>query len=188
MTDKNLIKVIAERTRDLNDKVADAGPGPWWDATMSAHEWFSMPDVPPKEAAMVLCRINPYRDEDPESIHVDGDDSSPMRYRRLLGMFESVARISRQSRTLMDWRAIAQKKGIRYHPWIEEYIKAVAASGRTANRNEELQDAANMLAAQWIKSGRKIFTKREIAIELAKSNDWMDMTAVRIERILLKEW
>ena len=54
-------------------------------------------------------------------------------------------------------------------------------------RDEQLQEAANRLVRQWRDGGRKVFSKREIAAELAKG-DWNDMTADRIERILKKQW
>lgn len=55
------------------------------------------------------------------------------------------------------------------------------------SRNTELQEAANTLAKQWQGNHRQ-FSKRKIAIELAKSDEWKDMTASTIERILRKQW
>ncbi|OHC70114.1 MAG: hypothetical protein A2045_16580 [Rhodocyclales bacterium GWA2_65_20] len=94
------------------------------DGSMNARTYFDMPDVMPRDAAMVLCRLNPLKTEDPENINVDGDESSPARYRLLLAMFESVARASPKPRRLMEWRAIAQEHGLRYHEWVDKYVKA----------------------------------------------------------------
>lgn len=58
----------------------------------------------------------------------------------------------------------------------------------TANRNDELQKDAVNLAREWRKSGRKEFSKREIADALASSNEWKEMTSSRIERIIHKTW
>jgi hypothetical protein len=96
----------------------------WHDQTRNARAWFDMPDVSPRDAAMVLCRLNPLEDEDPERIYVDDDKSSPERYRLLLAMFESVARATPKHRTLMEWRAIAREMGLRYHEWVDEYARA----------------------------------------------------------------
>lgn len=97
----------------------------WHDVvSMNAKMWFNMPDVLPRDAAMVLCRLNPLKTEDPENINVGGDESSPARYRLLLAMFESEARASPKPRRLMDWRAIAHEHGLRYHEWVDEYVKA----------------------------------------------------------------
>jgi len=56
------------------------------------------------------------------------------------------------------------------------------------SRDAELQQNANDLAMQWKEDGRRSFTKREIASELAISEKWNFMTAYRIERILRKQW
>ena len=53
---------------------------------------------------------------------------------------------------------------------------------------DNLQEAANHLAEQYKSQGSKKFTKREIASDLAKSNDWKEYTAGRIERIIRKQW
>lgn len=102
----------------------------WWDFIMDARTWLSMPNVKPEHAAMVLSRLNPNSPavcEDPESIYVDGDESSPHRYRLLLRVFESEASTSPKHRTLMEWRAIAQQYNLRYHTWIDDYAEAMGA-------------------------------------------------------------
>jgi len=55
-------------------------------------------------------------------------------------------------------------------------------------RDEELQASADALAAQWKREGRRVMTKREIAKELSKSDDWKEITANRIERIIRATW
>ena len=69
---------------------------------------------------------------------------------------------------------------------LAEFSEQIIAAHRT--RDMDLQDAANALAAQWRGDNRIVFSKREIAKELAKSDVWKDMTAIRIERIIRKEW
>lgn len=103
----------------------------WWDATMNARYWFSVQDIAPREAAMLLCRLNPLEPEgqDPERILVDGDAKSPSRYRFLLESFEREAKATRHQRTLLAWRDLAEKKGATCHPWIEEYMTAREALG-----------------------------------------------------------
>lgn len=58
----------------------------------------------------------------------------------------------------------------------------------TEERDKTLQIAASALAKQWKSEGRKSFTVRKIAQALAKSDDWMEMTADRIERIIRRDW
>lgn len=103
----------------------------WHDATMHARHWFCLGQVAPKEAAMVLCRLDPLSpdDQSPETTYVDDDISSPERYRLLLRTFEDVATASPQHRTLMEWRAIAQERNLRYHPWVDEYVLATEKDG-----------------------------------------------------------
>ena len=88
-----------------------------------------------KEAAMVLCRLNPFECEDPESVYVGDDKTSPRRYKLLLRIFEDVASTIPKHRTLMEWRTIAQQHNLRYHSWIDDYADAVesrAAMGAPA--------------------------------------------------------
>ena len=102
----------------------------WHDASMDAPWWLSALDVEPEHAAMVLSRLNPERPadcEDPASIYVDGDESSPHRYRLLLREFEKEASTSPKPRTLMEWRTIAQQHNLRYHSWIDDYADAMGA-------------------------------------------------------------
>lgn len=93
--------------------------------TMDARTWWKMQNVTPKDAAMVLCRINPLVVDDPEHIYVDGDISSPDMYRLLLKVFESVASTALKPRMLLEWRAIAQQHDLCYHAWIDDYADAM---------------------------------------------------------------
>jgi hypothetical protein len=58
----------------------------------------------------------------------------------------------------------------------------------TTDRDSELQLAANQLAHELKQRGRKMLSKREVAVALAKSDAWSDLTADRIERVIRVEW
>jgi hypothetical protein len=58
----------------------------------------------------------------------------------------------------------------------------------TAERDANIQQAANNLAKQWRKEGKKSFSKEGIANTLAKSPDGRHMTSERIKRIIRKQW
>ncbi|MBV1930488.1 MAG: hypothetical protein KUG71_02125 [Porticoccaceae bacterium] len=58
----------------------------------------------------------------------------------------------------------------------------------TAERDRDLQTAANALARQWKSEHRNGFSKQNIAEELATQNEWRYMLASRIERIIRREW
>lgn len=112
------------------------------EGSMNASAWFDMPDVLPRHAAMVLCRLNPLeKNIDPESASVDGDVSSPERYGLLLEMFDAVARAKPKHRTLMEWRAIAREKSLSYHEWIDRYVKAAQVSDRKVGADGAVSDA-----------------------------------------------
>jgi len=115
---------------DAMEKLEQLNTVVWWDTTMNARDWLAMANVNPHEAAMLLCCLNPLGRPalDPETTYVDGDTSSPERYRVLLRAFDDVANTLPQYRTLIDWLAIAQKRGLRYHRWIDEYMKCLGNS------------------------------------------------------------
>lgn len=100
----------------------------WWDGSMDARTWWGLQDIAPRDAAMLLCRLNPLESEreDPERIFVDGDESSPKRYRLLLLTFEDVAKAAPQARTLSQWLGIARDKQLQYHPWIDEFERGMS--------------------------------------------------------------
>ena len=100
----------------------------WYDCSMDARTWWGLKDIAPREAAMLLCRLNPLEceREDPERIYVDDDKSSPKRYRLLLLTFEDVAKVTPQTRTLSQWLGIARDKQLQYHPWIDEYERGIS--------------------------------------------------------------
>lgn len=187
------------------------------DCSMDARTWFDMSDATPTEAAMVLCRLNPLECKDPERIYVDGDKSSPDRYRLLLRVFEDVARTSPKHRTLMEWRATARERGLRYHSWIDEYVQftgrdnaATSAKpdagqgGKGTENNEPLQTANWILSIQaeatrmWLilKKAGASPTKNNILNDLAKwcrENEILTPGGIYpscgyIERHVLRKW
>ena len=101
----------------------------WYDNTMNAAMWFKRASVKPDEAAMLLCRIDPLERDwqgnapDPERIYVDDDKASPDRYRLLLRAFLDVAETDPKPRTLLDWRDVAKREGLRHHQWTDEYVQ-----------------------------------------------------------------
>ena len=97
----------------------------WHDVTLNSAMWWKRTSVKPDEAAKLLCRLDPLKGEDPELIFVGGDESSPGRYRVLLRVFNDVAETVPKARTLLDWLCVAQREGLRYHSWIDEYALAM---------------------------------------------------------------
>jgi hypothetical protein len=58
----------------------------------------------------------------------------------------------------------------------------------TTVRNKRLQTAANDLAGQMKKAKHRHLTKRDISLKLSISDEWNEMTAIRIERLIVKTW
>lgn len=123
-----------DQERELERKREQERSIGWWDATLDAHHWFAMKAMTPREAAMVLCGLNPLSpdDQDPEHTHTEGDGSWPRKFGLLLRVFEEEARASNEHRTLMDWRIIAKERGLPYHEWIEKYREARGFSEQLA--------------------------------------------------------
>ena len=119
--------------------------------TMDARTWWKMQNVTPKDAAMVLSRLNPNSPavcEDPESIYVDGDKTSPHRYRLLLKVFESVASTAPKPRMLLEWRAIAQQHGLCYHAWIDDYTDAMGVPAEKQAAPDAIDNTTNKVTEQ----------------------------------------
>lgn len=152
----------------------------WHDYSMNAATWFAMPDVAPRDAAMVLSRINPHdRDwrgdpPDPERVYPDDDRSSPGKYRLLLAMFEAVARTSSAHRTLREWLVIAQEKDFQYHPWIDKYLAAQIALSRT-------DDTSTPNMTVMAPSNKRRLTNNEVVaafkLAYADENYWVNATS-----------
>jgi hypothetical protein len=96
---------------------------------MHASHWFSLTDVSPQKAAMLLCRLNPHDNPDPLAIFPDDDRSWPESYNLMLSLFEDVSEQNQKRRNLKEWTDIVEKRGMRYHSWVGDYLKAIEASG-----------------------------------------------------------
>lgn len=92
----------------------------WYDAVLNANHWFSLPEIDPQEAAMLLCRQNPHDQDDGAWPGVTTDETTPTDHAQLLRWCESVG----GQRSLIDWYKMAKKvKANRIHAWIEAYVE-----------------------------------------------------------------
>jgi len=103
----------------------------WWDATMDADHWFSLADVDPVKAAMLLCRFNPNSETLAESESNSTDETVPRDFLKLRQRFEDLSRTEPRFRSLHDWFHAVKKMQARYHSWIDEYVDAVALLNST---------------------------------------------------------
>lgn len=114
----------------------------WCAQSLNAATWWNLSALAPREAAMLLCRFNPHDDKlDPLSIVTD--ETGPDDFKRLLRVFEDVARSQSQARTLSDWHDIARDKRLKYHSWIDAFRQAVSESEQTADTPRHVRDESH---------------------------------------------
>lgn len=107
----------------------------WYDVTLYANYYWQLPDVEPKDAAMILCGQNPLdRNANPDATNTEDGQTTPEDYRRLLALFLPVRATENEARTLAQWRNIARENGLKCHSWFDEY--ALAMPNDTASSAE----------------------------------------------------
>lgn len=101
----------------------------WWDVTMDAWHWFSLPDIGPREAAMLLARYNPHNqnacDSWPNSWT---DETSISDHKRLIRWCESIG----GSRALIEWHRMAKEAGYTVNSWIDQYVECAFPEASSA--------------------------------------------------------
>ena len=131
------------RREVLKQMVANEWPSPkeaadgtigWFDQTMGANHWFSLSDVEPDRAAMLLCQHDPNSETLEHAKQCTNDITGPQDLLRLQQRFEDLAKCKPQHRTLLQWLDFARRSKLRYHPWIDQYVEAagLAADAPTA--------------------------------------------------------
>ena len=102
----------------------------WYNVMLDASMWFKRGDVSPSDAAMLLCQQNPRGEMSggrlvkPTPKLITTTETNPRDYQRLLDVFEDVARVQSQKRTLQQWMDIAKFEALKYHSWIDRYVAA----------------------------------------------------------------
>lgn len=91
----------------------------WYDATLSASDWWSLSGLEPVEAAMLLCEQDPHAKPEPEKTTTS--ETTPLDYRKLLRAFEDAAKREPGPRALSDWHKHARAVRLKYHSWIDRY-------------------------------------------------------------------
>lgn len=119
-----------EQEQGKNDPMQVArGIVAWYDMTLNARTWWSLSSVSPREAAMLLCRLDPH-DDTLSPLSVTTDETSPDDFKRLLRVFEDVAHAQPRDRRLNEWHDIAHDRQLKYHSWIVAYRQAFTKSGQ----------------------------------------------------------
>jgi hypothetical protein len=120
-----------EREQAKNDpKQVAEGIVAWYDTALDAMTWWGLGSITPHEAAMLLCHFNPQNGTlDP--LEITTDETTPDDFKRILRVFEDVARSQPQDRRLSQWHDIAHDRRLKYDPWIDAYRRAVTKSTQT---------------------------------------------------------
>jgi hypothetical protein len=123
----------------------------WNNTFLEAAHWFGLKSITPREAALLLCQLNPH-DATSDPLSITTTETTPDDFKNLLREFDDVAKAdtNEQSRTLSQWRDIARDKLLKYHSWIDHYIEAMAAS-----------EVATQTSAPKAQEGNDGLTKRE---------------------------
>jgi hypothetical protein len=107
----------------------------WHNQTLGADHWFSLADVAPDAAAMLLCRFNPHEGSIDDARQATNDETGPDHLTRLVERFEDFGKSEPRPRSLIDWLNIARDEGLKHHSWIGGYVQAMQELGVIAPRH-----------------------------------------------------
>ncbi|BBJ24225.1 hypothetical protein [Candidatus Nitrotoga sp. AM1P] len=108
---------------------------------MNARSWWTIPDVTPIEATLLLCQINPLEADDLKRVRVEGDKI--YQYKLLLRVFEGEASTALKPRMLVEWRTIAQKQNLPYFSWVDDFADAMGALAEKQAAPDAIDNTAN---------------------------------------------
>lgn len=119
----------------------------WHDESLEAEHWFSLQDVPPASAAMLLCGFNPNEISLNDAKRITSTQTEPRCLVQLEQRFADLSTSKPRTRTLMDWFVAARDSQLKHASWIDRYVEAVP---ELAARRTQLayQDALSMSAPE----------------------------------------
>lgn len=94
----------------------------WYDASLEADHWYSLPMVTPEQAAMLLCQFNP-RESTADWLATTTNETQPQDHARMLEQLQAAHTVEPKSRTLRQWWDMA--RGWKHHSWIDRYISFI---------------------------------------------------------------
>ncbi len=143
----------------------------WFDGSMNAEDWFSLPVLEPERAAMLLCQFNPDDGTLEEAQSTTNNATGPRDLVRLLRRFEGLAKSEPQPRSLLQWLDAAQGLRLRYHPWIDQYLAARALVGSAIEQPHPMAGAVQREtdAARLASAVAEQLDEASIVLSLAKN-------------------
>jgi hypothetical protein len=197
--DRRLQAVLGARFEQANSEKKQAKNDPkqvaedlvaWYAVTLDAMTWWGLGSVTPREAAMLLCRLNPH-DDNLDPLIITTEETAPKDFKNLLRVFEDGEQGQSQARTLIDWHDLARNKRLRYHSWIDAFRQAVTEIAQATDtpalvpaKSQGQRDAAHSGTTE--KAAPIGVTKREIL-----AVDWpLPPSAPRLQNIIdsLPKW
>lgn len=162
----------------------------WYDATINAVYWCTLPSVTALEAAKILSGVNPHdcgRVDDWLAATSWKDHSegiavmSPIDRRNLLRGLEGVG----AEKPLCEWLQIAAEHGWRYDPWIDEYIEAsgVHRVDRAASELLKTGNAIELRPSDEAQPQNNLKHETQSAIR-EKRRTWKDVASAYIVSIM----
>lgn len=140
-----------QRLEDEGKKRRDIAHADWWAVLLNADYWWNLDSVTADDAAMLLCGHDPNNtsNENAEAITTRDDTAPDGRernvteddYKNLRRAFKAKAHTS-QDRKLSYWLALAQEKKLRYHGWIDLWLKAQGIATAPAESKPQSQTPA----------------------------------------------
>ncbi len=128
-------KTTAEdRARHFYNCSATEREHAWWEVCLNLKHWFSLDEVKPEEAAMLVCGFNPHEQSLDEALEFRPAGRPDLRMREIADQFGRVA--VQECRRLCDWIQLAQKKSLTLHPWVQGHIIGDTADFQAQSRDD----------------------------------------------------
>jgi hypothetical protein len=114
----------------------------WYNDVLAADMWFGLAGVTPREAAMLMCELDPH-DDTCNPLTITNLETGPDEYKRLLRVFQDVEQENSMAPSLRQWIAIARDKALKYHSWIDRYV-----AGMPSKDSADSSDLGNSVAGE----------------------------------------
>lgn len=147
-------KILADRSSQHESSKEMEQIFVWWNLTMDASLWWQRGAIKPQEAAYLLCRYNPLNSQSGNPKTDMTDETGPSDYARLLRIFEDAHEVQPQHRSLENWLQLAQQSGLKYHSWINDWLKAASLEQRQqqSQKFEKVAKSVKFRTSPWWKT------------------------------------
>ena len=119
----------------------------WNDEVREANHWFSLHNVQPVAAAMLLCQFNPNSESFDDAARTTNLETAPRGLVQLRQRFADLSESQPCTRSLADWMTVARRFGLKYHSWIDDLTVEASPveQEHTVTGNQSFEMAAEEL-------------------------------------------